>query len=1283
MGWLASGGVDFSYRMSIPVANPSTAGDRWILVPFPAWYLRALGKISQTAYQDVHVTKADGVTELPVSIVPALNGLQIDYASMPVGRTTLYVYYGHAAAAAPTASVLGAERGGTLLDYGAERGVLGATVANPPWFPDPSLPPTTYAYDHTYPRGGRLRPPVGDSLMEMQVVAPAGNYGGLRESATSGLNQDGAEIRFWIYLDNTTKRRQLRDSGDASTRAHNVWWESNGTIQVVTLRTATGYTTGSGTVVGNYAASTWYQVRLVFNFTNKTHTLSVRTRPDVAWTQLKASGAPDYNIPMHGSGTPTQLTGSQFFGQDSAQFWLDDYQYSATGITDAAIDTTLLEVLAIDANEERVSEAAAGGVWYVWGRNIEMTSLDSANPATAYGTALAHKAGVTNVGVKSHGLLKFFEGSLPKGTVSAATLALYLESAAGLGATTTLKAHKLLTWGTADSQANYVRTGWTIQKRQPHPTWNNRYFDYGLSNTAKAWEAGGAVGAHEVDLSDADAPSLVLAAGESLGYKGWAIPAAWLNSWLGDAYSQGVLLKEANESGSTQRTATFSAPSRANGPVLAVTFSSYDAAQLTGRKITTHTFAYATFPTSNPWACAPSDNTFAALTWINADMGLNVALLSPDGRSCLYTVDTGPGGYLNTGTGGVGFGLHYDPIENRYWLAGAAGVNQEFAAAYSLKTHLPKDFIWAVKTGEQSAKSSILPRNGIAYCVSHGTTTGVNFFTFTRSTATWSANTVLASRSASGTMRTLASAIGSGDLMAGDGVLALSGTPDNYPPVGSVLIDSEAFWYTGTGSTTLTGVTRAIFGTTAAAHASGASVGVNRGFSMYAAIAHDGVRNCMHVGYQIANNTALQGYVHGAYLRHYYADGNGVWKDEANNTVTLPLTQLTERRLLPTPLPTYFNGIAVTDQGHVLMSFTCATNFLYYTDAWLLRLPYGDTAFDAIDFSPNLGELGFLDLGAGHVRLTGVGSTTFQIADSMDGGASFSAATALSTHAFPAPGNALWCSTVSRNANLDGKGLAYYQHFAPNGALYVDLAALAATAVMRKFVLEVMWDGSVERRWPIPLEVRGAIARRYRLPFSYEALVPLARAFHLELDALRGLGRRYALPFESDGDLILSRRFPMPVETLTARGRALTLPVEASAGILSRTFLLPVEAGTGIGRAYRLPAEWSGDLTILRRFGLPLETRQRLARQLGLPVEAAGQTDSLPDVWRVYRTLSELFGDEWRVIPVSVALEFLEAWDVKSAMGMELIDTWRVLPPQILTLWSGDIQLPSATMEKQ
>ncbi|HRU09784.1 MAG TPA: hypothetical protein P5144_10450 [Thermoanaerobaculia bacterium] len=254
------------------------------------------------------------------------------------------------------------------------------------------------------------------------------------------------------------------------------------------------------------------------------------------------------------------------------------------------------------------------------------------------------------------------------------------------------------------------------------------------------------------------------------------------------------------------------------------------------------------------------------------------------------------------------------------------------------------------------------------------------------------------------------------------------------------------------------------------------------------------------------------------------------------------------------------------------------------------------------------------------------------------------------------------------------------------GYTYTYIAFISqatATPISRKFWLDVMWDGPVGRKVALGFDASGAIGRRYRVPFSFEALVPLARAFLLVFDSARGTGRGYTLPFESAGDAVLFRRFPIPVETVVALGRALNLPVEASEGILARAFLLPVEAGMGIGRAYRLPAEWSGDLTVLRKFWIPLETRQRLARTLGLPVEAAGQTDSLSDVWRVYRKLSELFGDEWRVIPVGVALEFLETWDVKSAMGMELIDTWRVLPPQLLTLWSGDIQLPSATMEKQ
>ena len=48
-----------------------------------------------------------------------------------------------------------------------------------------------------------------------------------------------------------------------------------------------------------------------------------------------------------------------------------------------------------------------------------------------------------------------------------------------------------------------------------------------------------------------------------------------------------------------------------------------------------------------------------------------------------------------------------------------------------------------------------------------------------------------------------------------------------YPSAGTILIDNEAMFYTGTTATTFTGLTRGVFGTTAAAHTSGKAVDVN------------------------------------------------------------------------------------------------------------------------------------------------------------------------------------------------------------------------------------------------------------------------------------------------------------------------------------------------------------------------------------------------------------------------------------------------------------------------
>lgn len=66
-------------------------------------------------------------------------------------------------------------------------------------------------------------------------------------------------------------------------------------------------------------------------------------------------------------------------------------------------------------------------------------------------------------------------------------------------------------------------------------------------------------------------------------------------------------------------------------------------------------------------------------------------------------------------------------------------------------------------------------------------------------------------------------AVGRLDVMAGAGVLSVEDT-GNLPAVGEVLIGLETFSYTGTTSTTLTGVTRALYSSQPARHLPGAAV---------------------------------------------------------------------------------------------------------------------------------------------------------------------------------------------------------------------------------------------------------------------------------------------------------------------------------------------------------------------------------------------------------------------------------------------------------------------------
>ncbi len=1290
MGWLASGGTPFAYRMSLPVANALAANDRQIIIPFPGPFLRAKNKVLQSTYADVHVTVADGVTELPCALANSGTQLVIDHAAMPQGRTTLFVYYGHATVAPPPLPwFLQGESGGSVIDNGFDWGTQDTALSDAIW-PNTANAPSAKIHDHTYPAQNNAW------SMEAKITAQAGAiYSGIQESVSS-VSGAGAELRFWIRFKETTTYKTV---GGGTPQVFHIRFTNNASVEIYTERSATGYTQNNYTNVGSYAAGEWWQYRLVFDFSSGTYQLSRRKLVTDAWTGLKASGAPTYDIPMRATGALTAMAGTQWLGYQGAVWWMDAVRYRSGAIADTQ---TIWTVQAIRPNLEVASEEAAGGRVYVFGDELEATYLDSAAATTYYGAATAHKAGIAAGGAKYHYLLKPFEAALLKGTLSAATLHLYLESNADVGEQTTLRAHRFKTTArTGGSLATdwmyYVRPGWSLQGSKSRPTWNTRFFSFWSNYPTGAdiaWQTAGATGDAEIDA--AEYASLVLDPGFTPGYAALTLPTGWVDGWTGDNYALGVLLKDSTDSaGANNRHVPITAPGQVNGPVLELVYAALDANPLTKRKLTTDTYAYSTFSVQNRYALLPSEHWMGIVGWINNELRLNVAYVTPDGRFALVQKDSAPAAPPLNGNS-PGFGLGYDAADDRLWCAGN-DTNGNLCVAFCAPGvgGGPGSWIWKTNANVKAAKGTFVVKSSVAHIVCYDSSAhALVYVKYTRATDTWSAAVTLATTTVGGTQRGLAAghAIGSDDAMTGSGEIWADGSIADYPAWGGLKIDSEYFWYAAkdVGNAKFTGVTRAVFGSTAAAHSVATTLVIDRGELTYAAMSYDSVKNCLHLTYQINSTSPLFAYLYPGYLRHVLTDADNAWKDEAGAAVTLPIDQRMERMAGPVGVCAYCNGNHVNTDGDLLilnLRYTgVGTAGVAYSTPYVSRLPNAGSAFSHVDTGLAMVECALLDIGDGRIKLTGIDSdekTTMVATDSDDNGATWSGAVVtLSTHTLPA--YLLWCSACARTRYLNGRGLMYAQHFAEHGAIWVN--ALAAeppgSPIARRMLLDVMADGTASRAFALRFEASATGGRPFRLPFAVEALAPIGRGFPLVFDFAQGLDRRMRLPFESDGDIVLVRRVPMRIETGAALCRTAGLPVESSAGVLSRAFAFPLEFGGGVGRLLLLPVEWDGSRILRRKLAAPLETKQRLSRTASLPTEAAGQTDSLSDRWRVYRTLSEIFLDEWTVIPVSQAIEFCDAWNVRSAMGLELIDTWRVLPPQIVTLWSGDIQLPSGTMEK-
>ncbi|NTW61849.1 hypothetical protein HGB25_00315 [Candidatus Saccharibacteria bacterium] len=220
--------------------------------------------------------------------------------------------------------------GHTLLDNGFESGTDGSTLASPLW--TASGLPQHMEYDN-------FRAKVGSVSAWIQG-AIAGTNAGVYESTSGAMSTNGAEVRFWVYLDTTNQSRLIEDYTAGlltADRAYQIQFDTNGALNVFTDRSGvTGYTTAAFTAVGSYSDG-WTQVRIVYNFSGtnaQTYTLSKRSSVADAWTPLKSATATDYFIPMRGTNTITQSHGTLLRGLGNAQMWIDEFVFADSGISD-------------------------------------------------------------------------------------------------------------------------------------------------------------------------------------------------------------------------------------------------------------------------------------------------------------------------------------------------------------------------------------------------------------------------------------------------------------------------------------------------------------------------------------------------------------------------------------------------------------------------------------------------------------------------------------------------------------------------------------------------------------------------------------------------------------------------------------------------------------------------------------------------------------------------------------------------------------------------------------
>lgn len=680
---------------------------------------------------------------------------------------------------------------------------------------------------------------------------------------------------------------------------------------------------------------------------------------------------------------------------------------------------------------------------YVMDTDMEATYLDSGASAAYHGNDATMKVGATATR-EYHALLKYFEGALPLGTVSAAHLHLYTTPTGVCD----LRAYPLANKGGGSQYYGYVGTGWGAQSA--YPTWDTRIYDQ-QGMTPRSWQTAGGTGVDEIDT--ALYSSLSIASGDGAAYRAFDIGATQMNLWLGDDYSQGVLVK--HNAGSGDRYASFPAPGQTNGPVLVVSYSALSPAQLTGRKLTTDTYVYSIYPRTAKFSSSDVEHGFMVMTWCTNGLEMGSALISETGRVRRFATTAPTGGLHNNSPL---WGVSFDASDGRYWTGGVSWPDGKLAIGYS-NPYTPAGWTWVIHPTIVTAKSSIMPRNGVLHIfaldgVLTSAAANLDYLTYTRSTDSWGTATTVVAQTVA-TKRNLSSGIPATGAVS---TVYLNGAPTSYPAFGWVKIDSEQFWYTGKSGNTLTGVTRAINGTTAAVHAASALVDHNVGVPTLTALQYDGIRDAIHVTWSYNRSdgsSSVWEYQMVGYLRHYFADAATVWKDQNDSALSLPIVPATIPLASDPSAQANTDSLLVNSHGDISVFYSKAATPDVSPSSAYLSMMVAHQAFGAAGWTQtNYGSDRFRMSGSEisgdnivAVSLSGVPTAnpfSQLVYYSADGGATFGAGQTLGTYdiARPFSGN----SGISSRSLTGGFGLAYFNHYTAYGAIYLNAIELTATS---------------------------------------------------------------------------------------------------------------------------------------------------------------------------------------------------------------------------------------------